>query len=131
MKYFVGYAVLVACVFGALLRPSPLSSANLTSVKDTLQSSRLSVSASAPANTISTAPLRAQDSLTIGTGTYTVVDIYDTDEFDVTPVLASGDADDNDVIYLKAKPRHAVQFTSVSAVANGFFQVLLPAVAQP
>jgi hypothetical protein len=55
------------------------------------------------------------------------VDIYDADEFDVTPVLLTGDTDDNDVIYLKVKPRHTVTFTTVSAVANGFFQVLIPA----
>lgn len=147
MKSLFSYGFLVLGFFVFLLSPSRLESANLTSVKDTLQSSRLSVnarvdstgttvgtsrvklktSASAPANTISTAPLRSGDSLTIGTGTYTVVDIYDADEFDVTPVLLAGDADDNDVIYLKAKPRHTVQFTTVSAVANGFFQVLIPA----
>ncbi len=147
MKSLFGYGFLVIFFFGLLLNPSQLESANLTSVKDTLQSSRLSfngrvdssgttagssrvklqTSASAPANSVTTAPLRSQDSLTIGTGAYTVVDIFDTDEFDVTPVLASGDADNNDVIYLKAKPRHVVTFTTVSAVANGFFQVLIPA----
>lgn len=147
MKLLIAYGTLVFAVFITLLNPSRLESANLTTVKDTLQTSRLSVrarvdstgtttgssrvklktSASAPANTISTAPLRAGDALTIGTGSYTVVDIFDVDEFDVTPVLASGDTDDNDPIYLKMKPRHVVQFTSASAVANGFFQVLLPA----
>ncbi len=147
MKGLFGYGLLVLCILGVLTHPTPLSSANLTSVKDTLQTSRLSVrarvdstgtsagssrvkiktSASAPANTISTAPLRAQDSLTIGTGTYTVVDIYDADEFDVSPVLASGDADDNDPVYLKMRPQHVIQFTTASGIANGFFQVLLPA----
>lgn len=146
-KFLLGYSLIIFASFYTLLNPAPLSSANLTSVKDTLSTSRLSVrarvdstgttvgssrvklktSASAPANTISTAPLKAQDSLVIGTGTYTVVDIYDTDEFDVSPVLASGDADDNDPIYLKIRPIHTVEFTTVSAVANGFFQVLLPA----
>ena len=147
MKLLFGYGFLILCFFGVLLNPTPLSSANLTSVKDTLQSSRISfngrvdssgttvgssrvkiqTSASAPAYSVTTAPLRSQDSLTIGTGTYTVVDIFDTDEFDVTPVLASGDADNNDVIYLKSKPRHTVTFTTASAVANGFFQILIPA----
>lgn len=147
MKYFVGYGVVVLGLFLSLINPAPLESANLTSVKDTLQTSRLSfngrvdstgtaagssrvkiqTSASAPAYSVTTAPLRAQDSLVIGTGTYTVVDIFDTDEFDVTPVLASGDADNNDVIYLKSTPRHTVTFTTASAVANGFFQILIPA----
>jgi hypothetical protein len=119
----------------------------LTSVKDTLQTSRLSVNArvdatgtaagsstvklktvaSAPANTISTANLRAGDSLVIGTGTYTILDIIDADEFTVSPVVASGDADDDDVIYLNMKPQHVVTLTTTTAVANGFIQVLLPA----
>lgn len=147
MKWMVFWGITVLCFFGTLLYPSPLDSANLTSVKDTLQTSRLSAharvdatgtavgssrvkiktSASAPANTITTGNLRAQDSVVVGTGTYTILDIYDTDEFDVTPVLASGDADDNDPVYLKIKPRHVITLTTVTAVANGFFQVLLPA----
>ena len=146
-KFLVGYSSIIAATLITLVNPSTLNSANLTSVKDTLQSSRLSVNArvdstgttvgssnvklktvaSAPANTISTGNLRAQDSLVIGTGTYTVVDIIDADEFTVTPVLAAGDADDNDPIYLKMRPRHTIQFTTASAVANGYFQVLLPA----
>lgn len=148
MKSLFSYGFLVLCFFGILLRPSQLAeSANLTVVKDTLQSSRLSVnarvdssgtvtgtsrvkiqtSASAPANTITTNPLRAGDALTIGTGSYTIVDIFDADEFDVTPVLLAGDTDNNDVIYLKTKPTHTVTFTTASAVANGFFQILIPA----
>ncbi len=146
-KLLVGYSALILTTLFTLVNPTVLSGANLTSVKDTLQSSRLSVNArvdstgttvgssnvklktvaSAPANTVSTGNLRAQDSLVIGTGTYTVVDIIDADEFTVTPVLASGDADDNDPIYLKMRPRHTIQFTTASAVANGYFQVLLPA----
>lgn len=146
-KSLVAYPTLLFSALLALFNPTTLNSANLTSVKDTLQSSRLSVRArvdstgttvgssnvklktvaSAPANTISTNPLRSQDSVIIGTGTYTIVDIIDADEFTVTPVLASGDADDDDPIYLKVKPRHTVQFTTATAVANGFFQVLLPA----
>lgn len=146
-KYLVAYAILSTATLLTLINPHQLESANLTSVRDTLQSSRLSVrarvdatgttvgssnvklktSASAPANTITTNNLKAQDSVVIGTGTYTIVDIIDTDEFSVTPVLASGDADDNDPIYLKMRPRHTVQFTTASAVANGYFQILLPA----
>lgn len=147
MKYLAAYGLVVLFTLITLTTPTRLESANLTSVKDTLQSSRLSVrarvdaastaagsstvtlktSASVPANTISTAPLRAQDSLVIGTGTYTVVDVLNASQFTVTPVLASGDADDNDPIYLKSKPRHTLTFTTASAVANGFFQILLPA----
>jgi len=128
-------------------RPSKLDSANLIQVKDTLQSSRLSInarvdatgttaggskvklktSASAPANTISTANLGIGTSLTIGTGAYVVSGIIDADEFSVTPVLAAGDADDDDVIYFKSKPRHVVTFITTTAIPDGYFRVLLPA----
>lgn len=147
MKSSFGYGLVVVSLLVGLLNPSHLSSANLTSVKDTLQSSRLSVNArvdatgttvgssnvklktvaSAPANTISTANMRAGDSLVIGSGTYTIVGIADADEFTVTPVIASGDGDDNDPIYLKMKPQHTISLTTTTAVANGFFQILLPA----
>ena len=147
MKHLAGYGILVLCLFGVLLSPSRLESANLTSAKDTLQNSRLSVNArvdaagtaegsslvtlktaaSAPANTISTAPFKAGDALTIGTGSYTILSILSASEFTVTPVLAAGDADDNDVIYFKSKPQHTISFSTTTAVANGFFQILLPA----
>lgn len=146
-KILVSYAALIIATIAALTNPTTLNSANLTNAKDTLQTSRLSVrarvdatgttvgssnvkiktSASAPANTITTNNLRAQDSVVIGTGTYTIVDIVDTDEFTVTPVLASGDADDNDPVYLRIRPRHVVTFTTASAVADGSFRILLPA----
>lgn len=147
MKSLIFYGVFTIGAFIALLNPHELSSANLTSVKDTLQTSRLSVnarvdatgtvvgssrvkiktSASAPANTITTNNLKAQDSIIIGTGTYTIVDVIDADEIDVSPVLAAGDADDDDPLYLKIKPRHVVTFNTATAQANGYFRILLPA----
>lgn len=147
MKAFVALGTTLVCLSIALGAPARLDSANLTSVKDTLSTSRLSVrarvdatgttvgssnvkiktAASAPANTISTANLKSQDSVVIGSNTYTIVDIIDADEFTVSPVIISGDADDNDPVYLKIKPVHTVTFTTASAVANGFFQILLPA----
>ncbi len=147
MKSLVSYGVFVVAFFVSLTLPSQLESANLTSVKDTLQTSRLSVrarvdstgttvgssrvkiktSTSAPANTITTNNLKAQDSVIIGTGTYTIIDVVDSDEIDVSPVLASGDADDDDPVYLKMRPRHVVQFNTATAQANGYFRILLPA----
>jgi hypothetical protein len=150
MKYFLTYGIVVASCFAALLNPSQLESANLTTVTDTLQTSRLSfngrvdstgttagssnvkilTSAVAPANSISTAGLKVGDTLTIGSSTdgyYTIVGITDADEFSVSPVLNTGDADNTDPIYFKAKPRHVVKFTTASAVANGSFRILLPA----
>lgn len=145
---FAIFGGLVLCSLYALAFPTQLAnSANLTSVKDTIQSSRLSAaarvdatgtavgsstvliktSASAPFNTTSTANLKAGDDLTIGTGSYTIVGIVDADEFTVTPVLLSGDADDDDPIYLRSAPQHVVSFVTASAVANGSFRILLPA----
>lgn len=152
MKSLVSYGVFILAVFTALTLPSKLESANLTSVKDTLSTSRLSYhgrvnstgttvgsshvliqtstgldSASEQANSISTANLKAQDTVTIGANSYTIVGIIDSDEFTVSPVLISGDTDNNDPIYLNVKPVHTVTFTTATAVANGFFQILLPA----
>jgi hypothetical protein len=89
-------------------------------------------SASSQANTISTAGLKAGgtgvgDSVVIGANTYTVVGISDSLNFTVTPVLIAGDTDNTDPIYVKSKPQHVVTFNTVTAVPNGFFQVLLPA----
>lgn len=147
MKLYVFWGLLGLCFFGLLFHPPVLQSANLTSVKDTLQTSRLSVNArvdvagtvvggsnvrlktvaSTPANTVSTANLHDGDVLTIGTGSYTVVGIFDSSNFTVTPVIASGDQTDNNPIYLKEKPQHVITFNTATAVPNGFFQILLPA----
>ncbi|MFH2085860.1 MAG: hypothetical protein ABII21_03705 [bacterium] len=147
MKSFAGYGLVVLFSLIAILRPTRLESANLTSVKDTLQTSRLSVNArvdatgtavdssrvklktseSAPSYTTSTANLRTKDSLIIGTGTYEIVDIVDADEFDVSPVLLAGDTDDDDPIYLKMSPQHSITFSTKTAVSGGYFRILLPA----
>lgn len=146
------YGLVISLVFAGLFVPSKLSSANLTDVRDTLQSSRLSYharvdsagttvgssnvrvqtsagldTASNQANSISTAGLKSGDALIIGTGSYTIVGISSDTEFTVTPVLLSGDADNNDPIYYRSRPRHVVTFETTTAVANGFFQILLPA----
>lgn len=130
-----------------LLYPHALDSANLTSVKDTLQSSRLSWGArveadgtaegsstvqiqsspATPLNSTSTANLHAGDTVLINSNSYTVVDIIDDDEFSVDPVVQTGDADDGDPIYMEMTPQHVVTFDTASAVANGYFRVLLPA----
>lgn len=152
-RLFVFSVVLVMLFFlVSSLHPQFSNSANLTTVKDTLQTSRLSIHArvdstgtstggsnvkiltsagadtsSSTANTITTAPFKAGDSLIIGTGSYTVLDILDSTNFTVTPVLLAGDTDNTDPIYMYVKPRHVVTFVTTSAVPNGFFQVLLPA----
>lgn len=154
MKLFATYGLLVLLFGAVLIHPTLTDSANLTSVKDTLSSSRLAIHARVDstgtsigssnvqiltsagndvngagntANTLSTSPLKIGDSLTIGTGTYTVVGIVDASNFTVSPVIASGDQTNTNPIYLNTKPIHTITFTTASAVANGFFQVLLPA----
>lgn len=152
MKYLTIYGLLILFLFGTLLLPSKLSSANLTEVRDTLQTSRLSYharvdstgtsvgssnvrilssagldSASNQANSVTTAALKAGDELIIGTGIYDIVGISSATEFTVSPVILSGDADNTDPIYLLSKPQHVITFETTTAVANGFFQVLLPA----
>jgi hypothetical protein len=132
--------------FMFLRPPNLVKSANLTTTKDTLQSSRLSVaarvnaagttiggsnvqlknSALSPYYTIDTANLRAGDSVVVGTHVYTVVGIVDATNFTVTPVILTGDQTDGNPIYLKMKPQHVVTFNTATAVPNGFFQILLP-----
>lgn len=147
MKRLIIFGVVLTTFTISLISPPHLDSANLTSVKDTLQTSRLSWGArveadgtaeaasnvqiqaapAAPLNSTSTANLHAGDTILINANSYTVVDIVDADEFTVTPVIVSGDADDGDPIYLEVKPRHVVTFDTASAVADGFFQILIPA----
>ena len=119
--------IIASSLFGAaLIQPTGLDSANLTSVKDTLQTSRMSVAArvdatgtavgtslvklktsgSAPYYTLSTANLHAGDSIQIGANSYTIVGIIDADEFTVTPVLASGDALSYPTMQVKTYPQH-------------------------
>lgn len=130
-----------------LAYPAALDSANLTSVKDTLQTSRLSWGArveadgtaegssivqiqaapAAPLNSTSTANLHAGDTVYINNNSYTVVDIIDDDEFSVNPVVQAGDADDGDPIYMEVSPQHVITFDTASAVSNGYFKILIPA----
>jgi hypothetical protein len=158
MKKFIGFAVFILAALAVLIHPlDQTDSVGLTSVKDTLQTSRLSFharvdstgtttggsnvkilsstgldSAASQANTISTIGLKSGgtgigDSVIIGANTYTVVGISDSLNFTVTPVLIAGDTDNTDPVYVNIKPQHVVTFSTVTAVPNDFFQVLLPA----
>jgi len=149
MKRLKSLVVLSACIsllVNLFAIPQIALAANLGVTKDTLQSSRISfngrvksptasgsshvwmyTTSSTPYFSINTANLHAGDTVVIGTGTYTIDGIVDDDEFTLTTTLAAGDADDTDPIYLKSKPQHVITFTTASAVANGFFQVLVPA----
>lgn len=139
--------VVVATSF--FIYPHKADSANLTIVKDTLQTSRLSFAGRVIAPTvagssqvfiyttgtsefysISTAGLKVGDSLVIGgTNTYTIASIVADNQFNLTTTLAAGDADDLDSIYLKIRPQHVITFNTTSAIANGFFRVLIRSAA--
>lgn len=126
--------------------PANLDSANLTSAADTLSTSRLSyygaLSGAHTVNTTlvkvytagypsdSTANLFSGDTVWIGdagTGsTYTVDDIVDTDEFQLTSGLGSGDADDTDVVIATRSATHTVTFTPATKISNGAFRILIP-----
>ncbi len=145
-RLIVTASTITVLVLSSLQRPSTISSANLGVVQDTLQTSRLSfagrvktptvagsshvwiyTASAAEYYSVSTAGLKVGDSLTIGTGSYTIDSIVDADEFTLTGNLAAGDGDDTDVIYLKSKPQHVISFTTASSIASGFFRVLIPA----
>src|SRR5258706_2794068 len=145
-NYVLTFASIIA--FFTLFFSPPAYANSLTSVKDSLQSSRLSFAGrvkppptagdphvwlyteSQPGfYSISTAGLNIGDTVTIGTGSYIIASIVSGSEFTVTAPLAIADANDNSPIYFKAKPQHIITFNTASAVPNGFFRVLLPAAA--
>jgi len=130
----------------ALVYPQELDSANLTSVADTLSTSRLSYySQLSGAHTVgatlltvktsgvpstTTANLFAGDTVMIGDAatatSYTVDDIFDTDEFQITAGLGSGDVEDGDVIIATRSATHTVTFTTATAIPDGAIRVLIP-----
>ena len=130
----------------AFALPTELDSANLTAAADTLSTSRLSYySQLSGAHTvgatlltvktsgvpsITTANLFAGDTVMIGDGetatSYTVDDIFDTDEFQITSGLGSGDVEDGDVIIATRSATHTVTFTTATAIPNGAIRVLIP-----
>ena len=130
----------------AFALPTELDSANLTAAADTLSTSRLSYySQLSGAHTvgatlltvktsgvpsITTANLFAGDTVMIGDGetatSYTVDDIFDTDEFQITSGLGSGDVEDGDVIIATRSATHTVTFTTATAIPDGAIRVLIP-----
>jgi len=141
--------LILAGVLASLLAfalPTELDSANLTAAADTLSTSRLSYySQLSGAHTvgatlltvktsgvpsITTANLFAGDTVMIGDGetatSYTVDDIFDTDEFQITSGLGSGDVEDGDVIIATRSATHTVTFTTATAIPDGAIRVLIP-----
>ena len=124
--------------------PTQLGSATLLDAKDVLENSRLSYFTTLSGNhdedattinittsaqpDINTNHLFPGDSVTIGTGSYTVGTIVDTDTFTITSGLADGDRDDGDPIYVNQSATHTVSFTTASAVADGAIRISIPAI---
>lgn len=137
--------VLAVTSLVALSVPQPLSSANLTAVKDTLETSRFSFHGKNAANlttgtTIiqmattgtpskSTANLFPGDALvyTASTNAYTVDTIIDDDEFSITSALLAADDDINDEFVVKRTATHTINATTNSAIANGAIRVRIKA----
>jgi hypothetical protein len=132
--------------------PQPTDSANLTGVKNTLSSSRLSyIGAVDGANTsegssivtVDTTPgvnwatsddnfnLFSGDTLHVGDKTdYTVVDIINDandNQIQISPVVDTGDGDQDDPIIATRSAQHTVNFTPVSAIADGSFRIRIKA----
>ncbi len=131
--------------------PKRLNSATLTSVKDTLSSSRLSyVGAIATGNTAAsslvtiktsslpgwatsddTKNLFTNDTLMIGSNTnYTMIDIYDDDQIQIYHSgggLQTGDWDVDDPVIATRSAQHTLTFTPVSGINNGYYRIRLAA----
>jgi len=135
---------LLTLFFLLAFHPQKLESANLTSVSDTLQTSRLSyygqlasgqsagdtiitVDSTATTPNTSTTGLLAGDTITIGSNTYTIQDILSSTQFTITSGLISGDETAGNPIYLKSYARHDIDFTSTTAVTDGAIRVYIKA----
>jgi len=129
-----------------IVKPPQLNSAVLTSVKDTLSSSRLSYYNSlAPGNAVGSTLVRintsgmpstntinlfTNDSVWIGTAgtgsTYVIDNISDADEFQITTGLGASDADQNDLVIATRSASHLITFTTATAIADGAIRILIP-----
>ncbi|MFH1601465.1 MAG: hypothetical protein ABIB61_00730 [Candidatus Shapirobacteria bacterium] len=125
--------------------PFSLESANLTSIADTLETSRLSfhgknneqltagttiikmAGAGTPSTT--TANIFTGDTVvyTATSNTYTVDYVIDSDEFAVTSALNAADDDANDEFVIDRTGTHTITFTTTSAIPNGAIKVRIKA----
>lgn len=148
-KGLVSVLTAAALFTGATLFLHPQGqSASLTSASVTLSNSRLSFKARlAAGNTVgssivtiettgnathtseSTAQIRVDDSLTIGTGSATVLDTNPPSSFRITTPLLSGDNTAGTTAYSAQVTNLAIRFETATAIANGYFRILVPAAA--
>lgn len=125
--------------------------ANLSSVSDTLSNPRpsfrgalttgntaggsqviINTTANAYPST-SSAQLVEGDVVLIGEagslGSYTVASTSSLSTFNITAVLAAGDADSGDDIISTSSASHTVRFTTANALPNGRFRILVPSLS--
>lgn len=139
---------IIATSIGVLGVLSPTTeSASLTSVSVTLADSKPSVSAILDTgNSVggsqvildtSGAPSTSTDQLVTGMtvsigdaatlSDYTVTSVESSTDFNITPVLGTGDADAGDAVIATSSGDVTVRFTTANAIPNGSFRVLIPA----
>lgn len=142
-------AVIGAFFLAGIIAPATRS-ANLTSVSITLSNPRLSfrgsldsgnvvgssqVSINTGSNhpSLTTAQLLEGDGVAIGEGgslgLYTIAGTAPAADFTITTTLASGDTDLDDDVISTQSATHTVRFTTATAIANGRFRILVPALA--
>lgn len=140
---------LTLCILSGAVVTQHLQSANLTEVSVTLSNARPSFrgalaagnsagSSQAIINTTagdypstSSGQLVEGDSLAIGEngslGTYTVATTSGESTINLTSSLAAGDADLGDDVISTISATHTIRFTTVSAITDGSFRILVPA----
>jgi hypothetical protein len=146
LPFFAKTTFFLLISFGLLAgHPRELSSANLTSASDTIETSRLSFHgknnealttgstiikmATSGTPSTSTANIFPGDTITYtsSSNTYTVKEVIDEDEFSITAGLAAADTDADDEFIIKRTAQHTISFTTANAIANGAIKVRIKA----
>lgn len=150
-QFFTKKVLVIATIFVALFVAGVYQkseSASLTNVSVTLSNSRLSFRGalttgnSTGSSTViietttgdypstTSAQLVSGDVVSIGNGNslanHTVTSVISASTFNVTPVLASGDSDDDDPVISTQSATQTIRFTTANAIANGRFRILIP-----
>jgi hypothetical protein len=142
--------LLVPIIFVGFSFLNSAKSASLTSVSVTLSNPRLSFHGALDASNVvgtsqvtidtgsgkpslSTAQLQNGDTVAIGNsdslGVYTISTTSPASEFTLGSVLLAGDADDDDDAISTQSATLTVRFTTATAINNGRFRILVPALA--
>lgn len=149
-KRLIAFLLVPAIFIGISHYAGGARSASLTSASVTLSNPRLSfrgiLSANNSAGTsqveidtgasqpsLSTAQLQEGDAVSIGEsfsmGAYTVFTTSPAADFSITTALASGDADTGDDVVSTQSADLTVRFTTATAISNGRFRILVPALS--